>query len=92
MPIDIQSLWNLLWVTFVAESRTESVNYDYVQIFFKLNGSMYALPRIGGSDISNAQIYVPATEFYVYWKSDSSNCDYYGFKISNIEKLQDPMK
>ena len=48
---------------------------------------MYALPRIGGSDISNAQIYVPATEFYVYWRSDSSNCDYYGFKISNIEKV-----
>ena len=76
-----------LRVTFAAESRTESVNYDYVQIFFKLNGSMYALPRIGGSDISNAQIYIPATEFYVYWRSDSSNCDYYGFKISNIEKV-----
>lgn len=74
-----------LKVTFSAESRTESTNYDYVQIFFELNGNIYALPRIGGRYISNAEIYVPATEFYVYWRSDSSNCDYYGFQITNIE-------
>lgn len=75
-----------LKITFSSDSKTESVNYDYVQIFYKLDGKTYALPKIGGTDIKNAVVYVPASTFYVYWRSDSSNSNYYGFSITKVEK------
>lgn len=76
-----------LKVTFSSDSKTESANYDWVQIFYELDGKTYALPKLGGSDIKNAVVYVPAINFYVYWRSDNSNSNYYGFAITKVEKV-----
>lgn len=74
-------------VTFSEDSRTEGASYDWVQIFYELDGKTYALPKLGGSDIKSAVVYVPATNFHIYWRSDGSQSNYYGFKITNIEKV-----
>ena len=50
-------------VTFSEDSRTEGASYDWVQIFYELDGKTYALPKLGGSDIKSAVVYVPATNF-----------------------------
>lgn len=76
-----------LKITFSADSRTESASYDWVQIFYEMDGKTYALPKLGGTDIKSAVIYVPATTFHVYWRSDSSNSNYYGFAITKVEKV-----
>lgn len=78
-----------LKVSFSSDSRTEGESWDYVQIYYELDGKTYALPRLGGNSIKNAVVYVPATNFYVYWRTDSSNSNYYGFKITKIEKISD---
>lgn len=73
-----------LKITFSSDSRTESVNYDYVKIYYNDNGTMKLAGRFGGTDIAGASVFVPTSEFYVYWRTDSSNCNFYGFSIASV--------
>ena len=69
-------------VTFDGSSETESVSYDYVELFYILNGITYSAGKFGGSDIAGKTIVLPTTDFYLYWKTDSSSDDYYGYKAT----------
>ena len=73
-----------LKITFSSDSRTESVNYDYVKIYYNDNGTMKLAGKFGGTDIAGASVFVPTSEFYVYWRTDSSNCNFYGFSIASV--------
>lgn len=73
-----------LKITFSSDSRTESVNYDYVKIYYNDNGTMKLAGKFGGTDIAGASVFVPASEFYVYWHTDSSSCNFYGFSIASV--------
>ena len=69
-------------VTFDGSSETESVFYDYVELFYTLNGTTYSAGRFGGSDIAGKTIVLPTTDFYLYWKTDSGGDSYYGYKAT----------
>ena len=69
-------------VTFDGSSKTESVSYDYVELFYTLNGITYSAGKFGGSDIAGKTIVLPTTDFYLYWKTDSSSDSYYGYKAT----------
>ena len=69
-------------VTFDGSSKTESVSYDYVQLFYTLNGTTYSAGKFGGSDIAGKTIVLPTTDFYLYWKTDNSSDGYYGYKAT----------
>ena len=73
-----------LKITFSSDSRTESVNYDYVKIYYNDNGTMKLAGKFGGTDIAGASVFVPASEFYVWWHTDSSSCNFYGFSIASV--------
>lgn len=73
-----------LKITFSSDSKTESVNYDYVKIYYNDNGTMKLAGKFGGTDIAGASVFVPASEFYVYWRTDSSSCNFYGFSIASV--------
>lgn len=73
-----------LKITFSSDSRTESVNYDYVKIYYNDNGTMKLAGKFGGTDIAGASVFVPESEFYVYWRTDSSSCNFYGFSIASV--------
>lgn len=73
-----------LKITFSSDSRTESVNYDYVKIYYNDNGTMKLAAKLGGTDIAGASVFVPSSEFYVYWRTDTSNDSFYGFKIASV--------
>lgn len=73
-----------LKITFSSDSRTESVNYDYVKIYYNDNGTMKLAGKFGGTDIAGASVFVPTSEFYIYWRTDSSNCNFYGFSIASV--------
>lgn len=75
-----------LELKFNASSRTESERYDWVEIFYELDGKTYALPRCGGTSISSQTVFIPSDKFWLYWRCDGSNHDYYGFKIDSIKK------
>lgn len=73
-----------LKITFSSDSRTESVNYDYVKIYYNDNGTMKLAAKLGGTDIAGASVFVPSSEFYVYWRTDTSSDSFYGFKIASV--------
>lgn len=72
-----------LQITFSANSKTESASYDWVQIFYEFDGKFYALPKLGGT-IGSTTVYVPAASFWVYWRTDGSVHDFYGFAITSV--------
>lgn len=73
-----------LKITFSSDSRTESVTYDYVKIYYNDNGTMKLAAKLGGTDIAGASVFVPSSEFYVYWRTDTSSDSFYGFKIASV--------
>ena len=75
-----------LELKFNASSRTESERYDWVEIFYELDGKIYALPRCGGTSIGGQTVFIPSDKFWLYWRCDGSGHDYYGFKIDYIKK------
>lgn len=77
---------NGLEIILDAKSQTESVNYDYLEVYYKKNNQYYLVGKYGGK-IANTVIFVPSSDFYIYWKSDSSNTQY-GFKISSIRSIK----
>lgn len=76
-----------LEITFNASCKTESVNFDYVEIYYDDNGTKKALPKIGGSSFGGTKVQVPSTTFWLYWRTDSSSCSFYGFKIDSIKSV-----
>ena len=72
-------------VTFSSSSETESVSYDYVQIYYEYDGNIYATERLGGTSIAGATVFIPNNKFWLYWHSDSSVVKY-GFAISSISQ------
>lgn len=75
---------NGVQVHFNSSFKTESVNYDYVEIYYQLDGKMYKLGKWGGTSLADKTVEIPSTDFYVYWKTDSSGNNYYGFAIDSV--------
>lgn len=76
-----------LEITFNASCKTESVNFDYIEIYYDDNGTKKALPKIGGSSFGGTKVQVPSTTFWLYWRTDSSSSSFYGFKIDSIKSV-----
>lgn len=76
-----------LEITFNASCKTESVTYDYIEIYYDDNGTKKALPKIGGSSFGGTKVQVPSTTFWLYWRTDSSSSSFYGFKIDSIKSV-----
>jgi hypothetical protein len=76
-----------LEINFNASCKTESVNFDYIEIYYDDNGTKKALPKIGGSSFGGTKVQVPSTTFWLYWRTDSSSCSFYGFKIDSIKSV-----
>lgn len=75
---------NGLAITFNSQFCTETGNWDYVEIYYKLDGATYKLGRWSGTSLAGQTVEVPTTDFYLYWKTDGSNCNFYGFSIDSI--------
>ena len=57
---------------------------DYLQLYYKKGEKIYqALGRASGEEVAGKTFIVPATEIYLYWKSNTSITDY-GFAIDAI--------
>ena len=71
-----------LLIKFDSRSATEA-KYDYVIIYYKIDGSIYASNKFTGT-IGAAEYFVPSNEFWVYWHSDMSAHDFYGFSLASV--------
>ena len=75
---------NAIQIKFNSQCKTESVSCDYVEIYYKKNDVTYKLGKWGGTDLANKTVVVPSKDFYLYWHTDGSVHDYYGFSIDDI--------
>ena len=71
-----------LLIRFDNRSETEQT-HDYVYIYYRLFGNLYRSRKFSGS-IGGATFYIPSGEFWVYWHSDTTVSDYYGFSFSAL--------
>lgn len=79
---------NGLAIKFNSQCRTESANYDYVEIYYKQDGQTFKLGKWGGTALAGKTVNVPTKDFYLYWRTDGSQCSYYGFSIDSIEAAE----
>ena len=75
-------------IKFSEDCETESVSYDYVRIFFEYNGTTYAYEKVGGraantNTIAGAEFFIPASQYYIYWYTDTSSHNFYGWKVES---------
>lgn len=76
-----------LELKFSEKSKTESVSFDYVEIFILVSGTYKSIGKFGGKDFGGSRVLIPATTFWLYWRTDSSNEAYYGFSIDSIKNV-----
>lgn len=74
-------------ITFNSNCNTESVSYDWVDIYFQQDGQYY-YKRFGGS-FGGQTVVLPVPNFWLYWRTDTSMHDYYGWKIDSIVSTTD---
>lgn len=76
-----------LELKFNEKSKTESATYDYVEIFIQVSGTYKSIGKFGGKDLGGKRVLIPATTFWLYWRTDSSADKYYGFEIDSIKNV-----
>ena len=74
-----------LAVTFNSQCAGESASYDYLSLYYKSGTATYALfTKKKANDVAGKTFIVPAGDFYIYWHTDASINNYYGFSIDDI--------
>lgn len=76
-------------LTFGSRCKTEP-GYDYVKLYYQKNGTWYESGKFDGGEsgstnnIAGKRVYIPTTEFYLYFYSDTS-VTAWGYDIASIE-------
>ena len=73
-----------LEIKFNSQFKTEDIKWDYIEIYYVLNETIYKLGKWGGTDLAGQTIQKPTNDFYLYWHTNSSNSSHYGFSIDSI--------
>lgn len=75
-------------IKFSDDSETEGSSWDYVEIYFNYNNRLYKYSKVGGKSTTNTiagkEFFIPATEYKLYWHTDSSSNSYYGWRIASV--------
>ena len=66
--------------------QTESTSYDYICVYYKKDNQLYCCGKYGGSR-NQITLNIPSTEFWIQFITDGSNNKFYGFKVTNVQLL-----
>ena len=66
--------------------QTESLSYDWIYVYYKIDDQLYRCGKYGGSK-NQITLNIPSTEFWVQFITDGSNNWFYGFKVTNVQLL-----
>ena len=67
--------------------QTESQSYDYICVYYKKDDQLYRSKRYGGSTREQTTLNIPSTEFWIQFITDVSSNWFYGFKVTNVQLL-----
>ena len=77
-------------ITFNSQCAGESNNWDYLYLYYVQNGKVYrVLNKVRANDLAGKTFVVPTLDFYIWWHTDSSVNNYYGFSIDSVELTSD---
>lgn len=77
-------------ITFNANCKGESANFDYLELYYVQNGKVFkALSRYRADNLAGRTFVVPTLDFYVYWHTDGSVNNFYGFSIDSVTMTDD---
>lgn len=72
-------------VKFSDLCKGENGSYDYLSIYYRQGGTMYSLfGKKNANALAGQTFIIPAQDFYVYWRTDSSVNQFYGFSIDSV--------
>lgn len=72
-------------VTFNAKCAGESASFDYLSLYYKIGSTAYSVfKQKKANDVAGKTYVIPAGDFYLYWHTDASVNNYYGFSIDEI--------
>ena len=69
-------------INFNSQCRTESIEWDWIDIYYRKSNGTYEYVRRGGK--FEGPINIPSTEFWIYWHTDNSQHNYYGWKVDSV--------
>lgn len=77
-------------ITFNSNCKGESANFDYLELYYVQNGKVFkALSRYRADNLAGRTFVVPTLDFYVYWHTDGSVNNFYGFSIDSVTMTDD---
>ena len=67
--------------------QTESTGCDWIYVYYKKDDQLYCCGKYGGSTRRQTTLNIPSTEFWIEFRTDSSVNGYYGFKVTDVQLL-----
>lgn len=64
---------------------------DYLKIYYKDGDKFKMLGSYSGADMAFTKVFVPALDCYLYWHTNDTNNNAYGFKLSAAREYGDPV-
>ena len=75
---------NGLSIKFNEKCETEGVEFDWIEVYYNVNGKTYCAGRWGGKDFAGKELLIPSRDFYLYFHSDDYEDKWYGLAIDSI--------
>lgn len=78
-------------IKFNAACAGESANWDNLSLYYRQGGKLFrVLNKVRADTIAGQTFIVPTLDFYVYWHTDTSVNDFYGFSIDSVTMTSAP--
>lgn len=73
-------------ITFNPNCAGESNSWDYLYLYYVQNNKIYkVIDKVKADTIAGKTYILPTLDFYLWWHTDSSVNNFYGFSIDSVE-------
>lgn len=77
---------NNIAITFNSQCAGESNSWDYLYLYYVQNNKIFkVLDKVRANTIAGKTYILPTLDFYLWWHTDSSVNNFYGFSIDSVE-------
>lgn len=77
---------NNIAITFNSQCAGESNSWDYLYLYYVQNNKIFkVLDKVRANTVAGKTYVLPTLDFYLWWHTDSSVNNFYGFSIDSVE-------
>ena len=79
-------------ITFNSQCAGESNSWDYLYLYYVQNNKVYkVLDKVRANTVAGKTYILPTLDFYLWWHTDSSVNNFYGFSIDSVKITNEPL-